>query len=105
MLLLSLVATAMPSVPTPAGKTDGRAPTTELARIVSGHATIIAYDVDANGKVTHCSIHQSSGAPELDQRACAIFLEKASFNPRRDSRGRAIADINRKTRIVWNVEE
>ncbi len=105
MLLLFLLAAATPPVPPPADKADGRALAAHIARIGSGHATIIAYDVGANGKVTHCGIHQSSGAPELDERACAIFLEKARFTPRRDSRGRAIADIGRKTRIVWNIEE
>ncbi len=103
LILLAVLLTAAPSVAQPAAPTDGRALAADIARVGSGHVTIIAYDVGIGGNVTHCSVFQSSGAPELDQRACAIFLEKARFSPKRDTRGRAVPDLGRKTRILWNI--
>lgn len=79
-------------------------PTAAIPQATSSGATVIAYDVNISGQVTHCSVFQSSGVPELDRKACEIFQARARFDPKRDSRGGAVAMINRKTRIVWNVE-
>lgn len=46
-------------------------------------------DVAANGRVTNCSITQSSGFPRLDAAACARLTSRARFDPARDESGAA----------------
>lgn len=75
------------------------------APVTQQGVTVIAYDVGVDGNVTHCSIFQASGAPELDNRACSIFTEKARFKPKLDSYGRAIPELNRRFRIAWKIKD
>ena len=99
---LAMLAATAPPAPSNA---DGLTLAADIARVGSGHATVMSYDIDKTGKVTQCNVVQSSGSTELDQRACAIFLEKARFRPARDEAGHPIAKLDQRTRIVWNITE
>ena len=101
---LAMLAATAPPAPAPVDAA-GLALANEIARVGGGHATVMSYDIDKKGKVTRCSVVQSSGSTELDQRACAIFLEKARFRPARDEVGHPIAKLDQRTRIVWNITE
>ena len=61
-------------------------------------------EVGANGRVTRCTITQSSGSASLDSTTCRLMQTRARFTPARDSRGRPTADaVN--SRIVWRLPE
>lgn len=47
--------------------------------------------IDDTGKVASCSVAISSGSPSLDQQTCRIALDKVTFTPATDSKGRTIA--------------
>ena len=49
-------------------------------------------DVGANGRVSACTVTESSGSPSLDETTCRILTERARFLPARDSEGKPTAD-------------
>lgn len=42
-------------------------------------STLVEFEVSKAGKVEQCRVVASSGAPELDAKACSLLLEKARF--------------------------
>src|SRR5205085_2157518 len=48
--------------------------------------------VDPNGRVSNCTITQSSGSAALDAATCRLMKQRARFNPAHDDLGRAIPD-------------
>lgn len=46
--------------------------------------------VDMKGMPTACTITQTSGHAVLDERTCAVLMERARFSPARDIKGNAI---------------
>jgi TonB family protein len=61
-------------------------------------------EVAANGRVTRCTITQSSGSASLVSATCRLLQTRARFTPARDSRGRPTADAF-TSRIVWRLPE
>lgn len=57
--------------------------------------TGFAVNVDAKGRVTSCSITESSGTPLLDSTTCALVVMNGRFTPAHDAAGTAVAG-------VWN---
>jgi TonB family protein len=57
-------------------------------------------NVDARGRVTNCTIEQSSGSTLLDEVTCRLMMTRARFLPARDVAGSAIADTYSST-INW----
>jgi protein TonB len=49
--------------------------------------------IDANGRVSQCTIRVSSGNEALDGTTCAIILDRFRFTPARNGKGEAVADI------------
>lgn len=47
-------------------------------------------NIDLQGRVTKCTVTQSSGAELLDQTACDLITARARFSPATDKRGRAV---------------
>lgn len=47
-------------------------------------------DVDANGRVTNCTVTSSSGSSILDSTACSLLKRRARFNPAEDANGNKI---------------
>ena len=46
--------------------------------------------IDSNGKVSRCTVTQSSGAPLLDETTCELGRTRARFRPARDDLGRPV---------------
>jgi protein TonB len=61
-------------------------------------------DVDENGKVSRCTIIQSSGYDSLDDATCNVLKARASFRPARDANGKAVRDSVVTPQIVWRLE-
>jgi len=59
-----------------------------------------ALDVGANGRVSGCTITQSSGSSELDSATCRLIQSRARFTPATDAGGATVPDKVRG-RIVW----
>ena len=52
--------------------------------------TRFSVSVDANGRVSDCSVTGSSGSPDLDSTACSLIQRRARFSPAKDTTGAAI---------------
>ncbi|MFM5931012.1 MAG: energy transducer TonB [Novosphingobium sp.] len=64
--------------------------------------SLIALDIDAAGRITACTVRQSSGDPVLDRATCALALKRASFAPGSDMAGRNAAG-RVLTGIDWRI--
>jgi periplasmic protein TonB len=51
----------------------------------------VRLDVGSDGRVTGCSIVESSGSAPFDVTACLRLRQRARFDPARDAQGKAIA--------------
>ncbi|HEX8214861.1 MAG TPA: energy transducer TonB [Allosphingosinicella sp.] len=70
------------------------------ARIQGNTAVILA--VGVNGRVTGCTITQSSGSSLLDSTTCRILRSRARFAPARDAAGNPQTGVVR-TVIAWRI--
>jgi TonB family protein len=57
--------------------------------------------ISAEGRVTACTIVQSSGHAVLDQKTCDILRSRATFKPARGANGRPVEDHIRTPPIAW----
>jgi TonB family protein len=57
-------------------------------------------DIGPNGRVTNCSIRESSGSATLDSTTCRIMRSRARYTPARDARGVAVADRHQSA-VTW----
>lgn len=53
----------------------------------------VRYVVGTRGRVTHCTVTQSSGRADLDQTTCRLIIERFRYKPARDGAGRPVADV------------
>lgn len=60
--------------------------------------------IGPDGRVTGCSITQSSGNNSLDQATCNVLRRRAKFTPARDSNGNPTSDTVNTPSIVWRLE-
>lgn len=80
-------------------------PTRRLASLITGAdypdpairageegRTAFRLDVDALGRVTNCTITQSSSSTHLDEVTCRLMMTRARFLPARDASGDPMAD-------------
>ena len=58
----------------------------------SGKRVSTSFVVAPTGRVTHCTVTQSSGIPQLDTLTCRLIIERFRFRPSTDARGRPIED-------------
>ncbi len=56
--------------------------------------------IDRDGRVTNCTVTESSGSASLDLTTCSIIQRRARFRPARDAQGRAVEDHS-TGRIKW----
>ena len=59
-----------------------------------------AVAIDPTGRVTACSITQSSGSANLDVATCSIIQRRARFTPAREASGGVVEDRS-KGRVRW----
>jgi TonB family protein len=60
--------------------------------------------VNTSGRVSACTVLQSSGSQALDHAACKIITARARFRPAQDAAGRAI-ESSTTQKIVWRIAE
>ena len=53
--------------------------------------TMVRLDVAPNGRVSRCSITQSSGTALLDAATCRLLSSRSRFTPAHDSNGMPVA--------------
>ena len=96
---------------------DQKAPTPEagnIASLLSGDdypaeaqksnfegEVILDLTITKEGRVRDCRVKQSSGYPILDDKTCAIMIERARFTPARNSLGEPVEDVYRTPKIRW----
>jgi protein TonB len=75
---------AAPTPATPKGRgnafSDDDFPDASRRAEESG-VTRVSYTVDVDGKVSACTVTQSSGFPRLDDATCKIIMRRFRFNP------------------------
>jgi protein TonB len=76
-------------------------PTAALREGVEGSVGI-EVAIDANGRVSGCTITSSSGSPLLDQTTCKLYSRRARFTPAQDEGGRPMA-THRADRVRWQI--
>ena len=52
----------------------------------------LSFRVEPTGRVSRCSVTQSSGVPELDALTCRLIIQRFRYRPSTDRLGRPIAD-------------
>ncbi len=65
--------------------------------------TGVAWDVDAEGKVSNCRVTSSSGSPDLDDAACKNITRRGRYKPALDSNGTAMASSGFSRRVRWQI--
>lgn len=60
--------------------------------------------IDANGKVTNCTITRSTGHAELDAATCQLVTRRARFEAARDGNGKPVAGTYSNS-VSWNIPE
>ena len=65
-----------------------------------GGRVVVRIDVGANGRVSRCSIVQSSGSADLDETSCRLIQRRYRYAPARDAQGRPVPDSVREGH-VW----
>jgi TonB family protein len=67
-----------------------------------GNVTI-RYLINLRGRVTECTIEESSGSSALDRRSCAIWTSRLLYRPARDANGRPTTQSSTQ-RFRWRIE-
>jgi protein TonB len=63
----------------------------------------VSFTVGSNGRVSGCSVIQSSGSQALDSATCRIITARARYTPATDSSGAAVSDTQTSPPISWRV--
>lgn len=58
--------------------------------------------VSAEGRVTACTVKESSGSPSLDKATCDIALKRVKYTPAKDDSGSPIESTT-TFRINWKL--
>jgi len=66
--------------------------------------TAVRLSIGTDGRVSDCSITQSSGSSALDNATCNILRRRARFTPAKDQAGNPISD-SYSQRIRWELPE
>lgn len=78
-------------------------PARELQHRIEGVVSF-ALEVAKHGRVTDCSIRQSSGNAALDATACSLMITRARFRPATDEKGEPVAGTWASS-IRWEIQE
>jgi periplasmic protein TonB len=69
-----------------------------------GGRVVVRIDVGTNGRVSACSIVQSSGNADLDETSCRLIRQRYRYEPARDAQGRPAPDSVREGH-VWFTDD
>lgn len=64
--------------------------------------TSVAIEVNAQGRVSSCTVTQSSGHPRLDEQTCTLVTRRARYDPAKDTTGASIAS-KASFRFKWVI--
>ncbi len=59
--------------------------------------------IGTDGRVTACSIIQSSGSSALDAATCSVLKRRARYTPARDDSGNPTTDTQNTPAISWRI--
>ena len=59
--------------------------------------------IDSRGRVSGCTITQSSGSAELDSTTCRLLERRARFDPATDSNGNRVEGSYTTPPITWRI--
>lgn len=62
--------------------------------------TAVRLSIGPDGRVSDCSVTQSSGSSSLDSTTCSVFRRRARFTPAKDQAGNPISD-SFSQRVKW----
>lgn len=62
------------------------------------------YTVGPDGRVSDCTVEESSGYPALDTATCKLISGRARFTPARDNDGRPTTDTG-EVSVRWMLED
>ena len=62
----------------------------------------VSYTVGTNGRVSNCTVVQSSGSSSLDSTTCRILQQRFRYRPARDSAGNAVSTTMRSS-VTWEL--
>ena len=62
----------------------------------------VSFTVGTDGRVSNCSVVQSSGSSSLDSTTCRIFQSRFRYRPARDSAGNAMSTTVRSS-VTWEL--
>ena len=63
----------------------------------------VRLQIDRSGRVSGCTLLQSSGSESLDKATCNILKDRARFTPARNSDGATVPDTYTQ-RVVWQLQ-
>lgn len=97
-----------PKSPTPRGNPGSWAnsndyPARALREEKEG-VTRFTVQVDANGRVSNCSVTGSSGTPELDSTTCSLISRRGRFNPATDGEGKPTSG-SWSSSVRWEIPQ
>ncbi len=64
--------------------------------------TAFRLEVSAQGKITGCTVTQSSGSDDLDTATCNAVIKRAKFKPALDYDGKPVASMY-SSRVRWQI--
>ena len=62
---------------------------------------VIRLNVDADGRASGCRVTSSSGNADLDATTCRLAEQRFRYEPARDARGQAVADVAGWSQDWW----
>ena len=62
----------------------------------------VSYTVGTDGRVSNCTVVQSSGSSSLDSTTCRILRQRFRYRPARDSAGNAMSTTLRSS-VTWEL--
>jgi TonB family protein len=70
----------------------------------AGQSGVVGFrlDIDITGRVTGCTITETSGSPSLDVTTCTLMSRRARFHPARGPNAEPIASLWR-SRVHWDL--
>jgi protein TonB len=84
-----------------AGELSGRDFPRAAKRARAGGTVLVRYTVGTDGRVSGCTVTQSSGNADLDSTTCRLIEQRFRYEPARDAQGRAVADTLTGRHIWW----
>jgi periplasmic protein TonB len=96
-------AVATPAQRLPGGIKDSDYPDAAYRARIGGSLTT-QFVVGVNGRVTNCSVTESSGNADLDEGTCRLVMRRYRYRPARDARGQPVP-VTLSTDHSWIIAD